>query len=50
MSIVYVNFTDDIFVIYAEKGTMRQDYETLIVGYISGEYIETLIEERAVWY
>lgn len=45
-SYVNVYFADDIFMICANKSTLNNDYLTLIVGDISGNYIETLINNE----
>lgn len=49
-SYVEVSFVDDIFLLHGNRGTSFHTYETIIVGYINGERIETLIDDRKLDY
>lgn len=45
---VKISFTDNIFMICGEKGTLNANYITLIVGNINGSHFETLINHQKI--
>ena len=46
---VEVSFVDDVFMLRGFRGTTHHTYGTVIVGYINGEIVETLIDDKMVY-